>query len=217
VNETLDFFKSLLPFGISRSCPVFFVWTRRTCCPRLTPPRGARYKSTPKTQVFKTSREPLARFFSMRTRPVSPGRRVSVLQSTTLGLFGQGVGGDDFLVFRPPGCSCNAFNLLDFRRLGKGGFSEFSLLDPTRRRFRRQPYNISPSPTPVNPAPRISARRCSRVSRGAPSIVLRLQEGKGFVPYRRDERGRGAVLARRGRVGYCNGRLGHAGAFERRT
>ena len=51
------------------------VWRRRTCCPRLTPPRGARYKSTPKTQVFKTSREPLARF-SIRIRPVSPGRRV---------------------------------------------------------------------------------------------------------------------------------------------
>ena len=35
------------------------------------------------------------------------------------------MGGGDFLAFPPPGTSCNAFNLLDFRRLVKGGFSEF--------------------------------------------------------------------------------------------
>ena len=74
LNETLDFsvFASVRNFTfLSR----VVVWTRGTCCPRLTPPRGARYKSTPETQVFKPSREPLARF-SIRTRPVSPGRRV---------------------------------------------------------------------------------------------------------------------------------------------
>ena len=76
------------------------VWRRRTCCPRLTPPRGARYKSTPKTQVFKTSREPLARFHSHPASFTRPPR--SVLQSTTLEPLGQGVGGDDFSSFVRP-------------------------------------------------------------------------------------------------------------------
>ena len=143
------------------------MWTRRTCCPRLTPPRGARYKSTPKTQVFKTSREPLARFTSIRTRPVSPGRRVSpsiyhprLLRSR--------VAGDGFLVFHPPGTSRNAFNLLDFRRLVKRGFSELPLPRPPAPRFRRQPYKVPALSPLVNPWRRTSFRGGAKYKRPFP-------------------------------------------------
>ncbi len=97
LNETLDFsvFASVRNFTfLSR---VLCVERKGRVAPALPPPRGARYKSTPKTQVFKTSREPLARFPSMRTRPVSPGRRV---QSFNLSPSARGVKGWAAVTFR---------------------------------------------------------------------------------------------------------------------
>jgi hypothetical protein len=83
--------------------------TRRTCCLRLTPPRGVRL-STPKDpscQNNPRTTDPL----SIRIRPVSPGRRVfrpspsvppfvAALQSITLDSPSQGAAEGSFEAFR---------------------------------------------------------------------------------------------------------------------
>jgi hypothetical protein len=105
------------------------VWTRGTCCPRLTPPRGARYKSTPKTQVFKTSREPLGPL-SFNAHPASFTRPTrSVLQSSTLGLVGQGVGGGDFSSFVRPALPATPSSYWTSGAWSREVFPNFSPLD----------------------------------------------------------------------------------------
>jgi hypothetical protein len=177
------------------------VWTRRTCCPRLTSTTGRslqKHSQDPGFQNIARAAGPL-----LNSHPASftrPPR--SVLQSTTLEPLGQGVGGDDFLVFRPPGTSCNAFNLLDFRRLVKGGFSEFLRFGRSAAVSGDSPTRYQPLQPPSTPD---SATGAAGRGGGAPSIVFFPQVVKRLVAHPRGERGRGAVLARRGRVGYCNG------------
>ena len=115
----------------------------------LPPPRGARYKSTPKTQVFKTSREPLARLHSHPASFTRPPR--SVLQSTTLEPLGQGWAAVTFWSFVPPAASCNALNLLDFRRPVKRGFSEFLSFDPPAAVSGDSPTTYQPLQPPSTP------------------------------------------------------------------
>ncbi|HEY0022573.1 MAG TPA: hypothetical protein VGB24_06665, partial [Longimicrobium sp.] len=84
----------------------------------------------------------------------------SVLQSTTLEPLGQGVGGDYFLVFRPPDTSCNALNLLDFGRLVKGGFSEFLILGRPAAVSGDSPTTYQPLQPPSTPFRSLSGRSC---------------------------------------------------------
>jgi hypothetical protein len=92
-----------------------------TCCPRLTSTTGRSLQKHSQDPGFQNSARAAGPLLNSHPASFTRPPR-SVLQSTTLEPLGQGVGGEDFLAFRSPGTSCNAFNLLDFRRVVKGGF-----------------------------------------------------------------------------------------------
>ncbi len=117
---------------------------------------------------------------SIRTRPVSPGRRV---QSFNLPPSSLSVKGWAAMTF----CLSSARNFLQrlqstgLPAFGQGRFFRIPSPRPTRRRFRRQPYNISASPTPVNPCPKHPVAGATGLGEGAPSIVRAPHEVKRLV------------------------------------
>ena len=131
--------------------------TRRTCCLRLTPPRGARL-STPKDPSCQSCfREPLTRFHSHPASFTRPPR--SVLQSITLDSSRQGAAERKFRSFPSRRISCNAFNLLDLGAPVKGSISRLFSSPAIHRPFWRQPYKLPAFNRGVNPFFRTRDRR----------------------------------------------------------
>ena len=131
--------------------------TRRTCCLRLTPPRGARL-STPKDPSCQTS--PRATdspsFASGQIHPAAASIAALVRGSPSIyHPRPSSSRGGRREVFRFPSrpASRNAFNL---NRLGvwrKGWIFRFLPIRPRRPPFGRQPCKLSASTSPVNPCP----------------------------------------------------------------
>ena len=122
--------------------------TRRTCCLRLTPPRGARL-STPKDPSCQLHREPLARFHSHPASFTRPPRQSFNLSPSTG--FVKGAREPSFEAFRLAGFLATPSI---YKHLGvscKG--SEFRTFPPSHRRrpFKRQPYKLSAFNRGVNP------------------------------------------------------------------
>ena len=156
--------------------PCFLRGAQGTCCPRLTSTTGRSLQKHSQDPGFQNIREPLARFPSMRTRPVSPGRRV---QSFNLSPSARRVKGWAAVTFRLSSARyfLQRLQSTGLPALGQGRFSRFPSPGPARRRFRRQPYKIPAYPTPVNPGrkhhetPHRSLLRL--VPKGVPSINAR--------------------------------------------
>ena len=143
--------------------------TRRTCCLRLAPPRGARL-STPKDPSCQTSSrtvDPLS-FASGQFHPAA----ASVLQSITLDSLRQGAAGRRFRSFPSRRTSRNAFNLHHLGIAVKGSISRISAPRTLRRPFWRQPYKLSASIRGVNPgSPSLRPAESARRSQGATTIT----------------------------------------------
>ena len=150
--------------------PCFLRGAQGTCCPRPTSTTGRslqKHSQDPGFQNIVRAAGPL-----LNSHPASftrPPR--SVLQSITLEPLGQGVGGGGFLAFRSPGTACNAFNLLDFRRLVKGGFSELSPPRPSAAVSGDSPTTYQPLHPPSTLCrTHLHPPRARLVPKGAPSI-----------------------------------------------
>ena len=151
----------MLPFGIFHVYVPCRSWTRRTCCLRLTPPRGARFQKHSQDPNCQFSRIPQATrpasFLLHGTRPVSPGpprRRPSsgtVLQSISLVPLRQPLGVRHFLAFASPAPRRTPSTYWGLPISSRGGFFKLFLPPPPRRHSGDSPTKYSVLHSPSRP------------------------------------------------------------------
>ena len=163
VEQNAGHLRPLLPFGIFHVYVPCRSWMRRTCCLRLTPPRGARStSSTPKTRIVNSripqAQGPLRSSCSWQPDQFHPARRVSPArrgQSFNLSARLRPVNPSASTTFSLSQNQPRA-ELLEDTRVApnrQGAFFRTFSFAPPQPPFRRQPSMISASPSGVNPWP----------------------------------------------------------------